>query len=81
MSDKTVYVQDLLIQLRERVIVLLEQGAAFYICGSADMAREVRNRLIGIISQSSGWDEPKAERYVMADMKQARLLQEDVWSS
>ena len=80
-GDKSQYVQDLLIQLRERVAALLEQGAAFYICGSADMAREVRNRLMEVISQSKGWDEQKAERYVMGEMKQAKLLQEDVWSS
>ena len=80
-GDKSQYVQDLLLQMRERVSALLEQGAAFYICGSADMARVVRNRLMEIISQSKGWDEQKAERYVMGEMKQAKLLQEDVWSS
>ncbi|KAK5458213.1 hypothetical protein LTS15_004293 [Exophiala xenobiotica] len=80
-GGRKLYVQDLLVQLKDQVAGLLEQDAAFYICGSADMAREVRNRLVEIVAESRKWSEEQAERYVMTDMKKARLLQEDVWSN
>jgi sulfite reductase alpha subunit-like flavoprotein len=74
-------VQDLLVELKDQVAALLAQDAAFYICGSSDMAREVRNRLVEIVAESREWSEEEAKRYMMTDMKKARLLQEDVWSN
>jgi sulfite reductase alpha subunit-like flavoprotein len=68
-------------EMKERVAELLEQGAAFYICGSADMARNVRQNLVQILAEFKAWDETQAESYIMGYMKRARLLQEDVWSN
>lgn len=76
-----VYVQDRLMEMKELVAELLEQGAAFYICGSADMARNVRGNLVQILAEFKSWDETQAESYIMGYMKRARLLQEDVWSN
>jgi NADPH-ferrihemoprotein reductase len=75
------YVQDKFYTLRKRVTELLEDGAALYICGSADMAREVREVLTKIVAEGFGWDDSKAEKYISGDMKREKRLQEDVWSS
>lgn len=75
------YVQDRLMEVKDLVAELLEQGAAFYICGSAEMARNVRESLVQIVAEWKAWDETQAERYIMGYLKRARLLQEDVWSN
>ena len=51
------YVQDLLWKLKDRISSLLDDDASFYICGSADMARNVRNKLKSIVADSKGWSE------------------------
>ena len=75
------YVQDLLWKLRDRVSSLLDDDASLYICGSADMARNVRNKLTTIVADSKSWSEVQAERYLMGELKKARRLQEDVWTT
>jgi NADPH-ferrihemoprotein reductase len=79
-SEKKVYVQDKLLEVKDRIAGLLEKDAAVYICGSADMAREVRRALMKVVMEMRNWTEEEAERYVMEDMKKAKRLQEDVWS-
>lgn len=74
------YVQDKLLEVKDRIAGLLEKDAAVYICGSADMAREVRRALMKVVMEMRNWTEEEAERYVMEDMKKAKRLQEDIWS-
>ena len=76
-----IYVQDRLLELKDRVALLLERNAVFYICGSADMARCVRNALVKILMSWRGWEEMEAERYIMNEMRRTRTLQEDIWSA
>jgi sulfite reductase alpha subunit-like flavoprotein len=75
-----VYVQDRLVQLKERIVDLMEEDAVVYTCGSAEMARLVRNELTRVLRDGKGWSDVEVERY-MVDMKRSRRLQEDVWSS
>jgi NADPH-ferrihemoprotein reductase len=75
-----IHVQDLVVDLKDRIVSLLDQSAAVYICGSADMARNVRNTLMKILMDSKGWSEVEAERYIMHELKRAKRFQEDVWS-
>lgn len=75
------YVQDRLFEAREKIVAHLDNDASFYICGSADMARGVREKLAAVFSAARGWSDVQAERYIMGEMKQARRLQEDVWTS
>lgn len=79
-GENKVYVQDKLVEVRVRIAGLLEKDAAVYICGSADMAREVRRALMKVVMEMRNLTEEEAERYVMEDMKKAKRLQEDVWS-
>lgn len=53
----------------------MEQGAAFYICGSTKMAKDVKEVLIGSLTDST-WDKARAVRYVN-QMKKEHLFQED----
>jgi NADPH-ferrihemoprotein reductase len=79
-GEKKVYVQDKLLEVKDRIAGLLEKDTAVYICGNADMAREVRRALMKVVMEMRNWTEEEAERYVMEDMKKAKRLQEDVWS-
>lgn len=79
-GGKKVYVQDKLLEVKDRIAALLEKDATVYICGSADMAREVRRALMAVAMEMRNWTEEEAERYVMEDMKKAKRLQQDVWS-
>jgi NADPH-ferrihemoprotein reductase len=79
-GERKVYVQDKLLEVKDKIAGLLEKDAAVYICGSSDMAREVRRALMKVVMEMRSWTEDEAERYVMEDMKKAKRLQEDVWS-
>lgn len=79
-DDRKVYVQDKLMEEKEKVAALLEQDAVLYICGSADMARGVRRALIRLFVEIKGWPEEQAEKHVMGEMKKAKQLLEDIWS-
>lgn len=79
-GGKKVYVQDKLLEVKDRIAGLLEKDATVYICGRADMAREARRALMKVVMEMRNWTEEEAERYVMEDMKNAKRLQEDVWS-
>ncbi|KAJ5885905.1 uncharacterized protein N7473_008579 [Penicillium subrubescens] len=79
-GEKKVYVQEKLLEVKDKIAGLLEKDAAVYICGSEDMAREVRRALMKVVMEMRNWTEEEAERYVMEDMKKAKRLQEDVWS-
>lgn len=60
---------------REVRRLVVEQGAAFYICGSTKMAKDVKEVLIGSLTDST-WEIERAIRYVN-QMKKEHLFQED----
>ena len=78
-SRKKTYVQDGLVEHKQLVTQMIEDGAAFFICGSATMAREVRTRLNGILAESKQLSLEDADNWVSSKMKKAGLYQEDVW--
>lgn len=78
-KDK-VYVQHRLKEKAAEVNQLLEQKAAFYVCGdAAQMAREVNTLLGQIIAKQRGLPEEKGEQIVKS-MRSSNIYQEDVWS-
>lgn len=79
-DERKVYVQDKLIEEKEKVAALLEQDTVLYICGSADMARGVRRALIRLFVEIKGWPKEQAEKHIMGEMKKAKQLLEDIWS-
>lgn len=79
-GHKKTYVQDALVEQRQTIMPLvLEEDAAFYICGSAVMAREVRARLIDLLAEASGRSREDADTAIVGKMKKAGLYHEDVW--
>ncbi|KAF7115492.1 hypothetical protein CNMCM5793_002450 [Aspergillus hiratsukae] len=79
-GERKVYVQDKVLEVKDKIAGLLDKDAAVYICGSADMAKEVRRALMKVLMATRSWTEQEAEQYVMGEMKKAKRLQEDVWS-
>ena len=73
------YVQDGLLEHRGLVGNLIEEGAAFYVCGAASMAREVRSRLVEVVSECAGVSIHEADSSIGGRMRRAGLYQEDVW--
>jgi NADPH-ferrihemoprotein reductase len=76
-----VYVQHRLKEKAKEVNDLLQNSKAnFYVCGdAANMAREVSNVLVQIISEQRGIPLNKAED-VVKNMRSSGVYQEDVWS-
>ncbi|KAK4949873.1 hypothetical protein LTR10_011715 [Elasticomyces elasticus] len=78
-SQKKMYVQDGLAEHKELVANMIEDGAAFYVCGSAAMAREVRTRLNHVLAEHREQSLEDADTWVSGRMKRAGLYHEDVW--
>lgn len=78
-THKKMYVQDGLAEHRQLTMEMIDNGAAFYICGAATMAREVRARLNQIIAESRQHSMEEADTWVSAKLKKAGLYHEDVW--
>ncbi|KAF7624599.1 hypothetical protein AFLA_008302 [Aspergillus flavus NRRL3357] len=74
-EDKKQYVQDKISEVGDDVYRLIDEGANFYICGKAEMAREVEKAVAGVMSQK-GQDEANEWR---TRMKRRNKWQEDVW--
>ncbi|RLL94961.1 hypothetical protein CFD26_100786 [Aspergillus turcosus] len=80
-GQKKMYVQDALVERKDVIMpLILQQGAAFYICGSASMAREVRTRLVDILAEAGDQSREDADSMIAGKMKKAGLYHEDVWS-
>ena len=74
-----VYVQDRVEEHADRLCdVILDQGAIFYICGSANMARDVTKRLGECIKTRNGWADEQLKAWSERQKKTHRW-QEDVW--
>ncbi|KAJ5609965.1 hypothetical protein N7510_006684 [Penicillium lagena] len=80
-GQRKCYVQDVLFEQKDIILpLILDQSAAFYICGSAVMAKEVRSRLLEIIARANRQSLEEADKIIMGKMKKAGLYHEDVWS-
>lgn len=73
------YVQDRVEEHAHRLCKLvLDEGAIFYICGSANMARDVTKRLGECIKSRNGWTDDELKAWSERQKKTHRW-QEDVW--
>lgn len=81
-GQSKVYVQDRLAEdeWKNAVATLVDdQRAAFYICGAASMAREVRSKLVDILAMKGGISREEADKRLGGKMKKESRYQEDVW--
>ena len=79
--DEKVYVQHRLVERKHEVVHLLDDdGAFFYICGSARMALDVRKALVDALIECKNLSSEDAEQYVRA-LKAAKRFREDVWAN
>ncbi|KAE8385839.1 NADPH-cytochrome P450 reductase [Aspergillus alliaceus] len=74
-EGKKQYVQDKISEVGDDVFRLINEGANFYICGKAEMAREVEKAVAGVMSVK-GQDVANEWR---TRMKRRNKWQEDVW--
>ena len=78
-QKEKIYVQDKLYQHRKEIYHWLIDGAYFYLCGDKDnMAKDVKNTLLKIIQEESGYSIEKSEELFRKIRKEKRF-QEDVY--
>ncbi|KAH8171017.1 FAD binding domain-containing protein [Sarocladium implicatum] len=79
-SQRKAYVQDEVFNHRETVVkYLLEDDAAFYVCGATAMAKAVREVLLQAVRTNKEWSHEEVEGW-RHDKKKDNRWQEDVWS-
>ncbi|UQC84110.1 NADP/FAD dependent oxidoreductase [Colletotrichum lupini] len=59
--------------------MLLEDDAAFYICGAANMAKAVGMAVHGVVKRTNSWKDSEVESW-RQDRKKSKRWFEDVWS-
>lgn len=72
------YVQDRVSEFGEEVVKLIDEGASFYTCGRAGMAREVEKAVSAAMQKTKGWTEDEVNNWSKA-VKKKNKWQEDVW--
>jgi NADPH-ferrihemoprotein reductase len=72
------YVQDRVSELGDDVVGLIDEGASFYVCGRAGMAREVEKVVGKTMQKAKGWTEDEVNNWSKA-VKKKNKWQEDVW--
>lgn len=79
-STRKQYVQDIIEEHSKGVLKLLEDDhrSTIFICGSAEMARDVAFRLVSVRAAATGEDEDEAADWLKELRRSARLI-EDVW--
>ncbi|OCK75376.1 riboflavin synthase domain-like protein [Lepidopterella palustris CBS 459.81] len=77
-GEKRVYVQDRMQEMSTDVLRLMSEGANFYICGRASMAREVGKRVGEAMGKTNGWTEQEVKEWSEGVKRRAKW-QEDVW--
>jgi NADPH-ferrihemoprotein reductase len=78
-SGGKMYVQDRVREHEEAVVrLLVEENAYFYVCGSANMARDLAGVVGDCLQRKMGWGERELREW-SEGMKRARRWQEDVW--
>jgi sulfite reductase (NADPH) flavoprotein alpha-component len=77
--EEKVYVQHRMLEHSQELYEWLQEGAVVYICGDEkNMAKDVHNTLIAIIEKEGKMSREKAEEY-LAEMKQQKRYQRDVY--
>ncbi|KAH7064935.1 putative NADPH-cytochrome P450 reductase [Macrophomina phaseolina] len=77
-GSKKVYVQDRVSERVEEVLGLLDEGANFYVCGRASMAREVGKRVGEGMRKRQGWGDQEVREWSEGIKRRGKWL-EDVW--
>lgn len=78
-SGGRMYVQDRVREHEKEVLrLLVEENAYFYVCGSADMARDLAKVVGDCLQRRMGWGERELREW-SEGMKRTRRWQEDVW--
>lgn len=77
-GEPKMYVQDRVREAGEDVVRLMDEGANFYICGRAGMAREVDEVVGGVMKRAKGWEEEMVNEW-RKGIKRRNKWQEDVW--
>lgn len=77
-GEKKVYVQDRVAECGDEVTRLIEEGANFYVCGRASMAREVGFKVQDAVKRTKGMGETEVKEWSEA-LKRRGKWQEDVW--
>jgi len=78
-DGEKMYVQDRIEEHSEEVCdFLVRRDATFYICGSADMAREVAKRVGTGLKRTREWDDGRLRTW-QEQAKRSNRWQEDVW--
>ena len=72
------YVQDRVSEFGDDVAKLIDEGASFYVCGRAGMAREVEKAVGATMKKAKGWSDDEVNSWSKA-VKKKNKWQEDVW--
>jgi NADPH-ferrihemoprotein reductase len=71
-----VYVQEMIKEKANEVAEMILEGANVYICGAAEIVRDVEGAIVKCLKSVKGGD---AKEFVKETLKNTRRLQEDVW--
>ncbi|KAL1853863.1 hypothetical protein Plec18170_005255 [Paecilomyces lecythidis] len=78
-SGAKTYVQDRVISRKFEVLdLLLQENAAWYICGSVHLATGVKSVVKDILQSVRGFQAEESDRFIN-DLKEHGSLQEDIW--
>jgi cytochrome P450/NADPH-cytochrome P450 reductase len=80
-GEKKAYVQDQVLERKDEVWQMIQDGAVVYVCGDASrMAPDVRRAFAAIYRDKTGADEPAADRW-LDDMTGRNRYLVDVWAA
>ncbi|KAN0033912.1 hypothetical protein ACTFIV_000391 [Dictyostelium citrinum] len=78
-TSQKIYVQNKLLEHKEKVWELLNKGAYFYVCGDGrNMSKAVQQALLSIIKEFGSKDDNSAQQFIDDMSAHGRYLQ-DVW--
>jgi len=81
-TPEKVYVQHRMLEMKDKIWELLEQGAHVYVCGDAKfMAKDVYKALRQIVEEAGGKTKQQAESYITSlQTSNPPRYQQDVWA-
>lgn len=77
-QEEKVYVQHKMLKRAKELYAWLEKGAAVYVCGDKNMAKDVQETLLQIIQQEGNKSEEDALEY-LEDLRKQKRYQRDVY--
>lgn len=77
-GERKTYVQDRVQERMGEVLGLLDEGANFYVCGRASMAREVGKKVGEGMGKREGWGDAQVREWSEGIKRRGKWL-EDVW--